>query len=269
MSNTLLLLCLLAQSNADPASKSASDSTPLELFKQEAADYAIRLDDKSGAKLVLDPKPVLHWGNPARTAEDGAVFVWLKEGRPEVIGTIFTYKLETVKRKHEFHSLSTSPLTAEFKGKVAWKPRQAGVKFQTIPDAPLPAENARLRLVQMKALSRDFSALMTSLEGEPSELRLLPQPLDRYEPKGGEVLDGALFSFAMGTDPEVLLLIEARREKDEWRWQYAFARFNYATLSASLKGSMVWKVDSDQAQTMLKIGDREHFEKVYTSFHVN
>ena len=41
------------------------------------------------------------------------------------------------------------------------------------------------------------------------ELRLLPKPLYRYEPKAGPVIDGAVFAFVMGTDPESLLLIEA------------------------------------------------------------
>ena len=121
----------------------------------------------------------------------------------------------------------------------------------------------------MKALSRDFSATIKSLEGEVSELRLLPQPLYRYEPKGGEVLDGSLFSFALGTDPEVLLLIEARRIKDAWSWQYAIARFNYAELSAKFKDEQVWHVDSDADQATLAIGDRQHYEKIYSSFHVN
>lgn len=272
MSNSLLLLmCLLAQSENSPGKKGNVEPSPLELFKQEAAAYSIQLNDRTGSKLVLDPSPLLHWDNPARTAEDGAVFVWLKDGRPEVIGSIFTYKIQTVRRKHEFHSLSTSPLTAEFKGKVAWKPRQAGVQFQQFPDAPVPADNARLRLVQMKALARDFSATIKSLEGEPSELRLLPQPLYRYEPKGGDVLDGSLFSIALGTDPEVFLLIEARREKpnDDWRWQYALVRFNYGDLTASFRGKSVWHVAADPEQTNLSIGDTKHFEKSYISFHVN
>ena len=267
MSNIALFLCLLTQSPATP--KADADPAPIEMFKQEAADYSIRLEDRSWSKLTVDPKPLLHWSNPARTAEDGAVFVWLSDGRPEVIGTMFTYKIETVRRKHEFHSLCTHPLAAEYKGKLAWKPRQAGVKFLPIPSAPAPAESSRQRQVQVKALSREFSATMKSIEGESSELRLLPQPLYRYEPKGGEVLDGSLFSFALGTDPEVLLLIEARREKDVWVWKYAFARFNYADLSASYKGEQVWHVDPDPEQAGHNIGDRTHVEKIYSSYHIN
>lgn len=266
MSNSLLLLmCLLGQAD----NKAETENAPLQLFKQEAAEYTIRLDDTASSKLTIDPKPILHWDNPARTAEDGAVFVWLKDGRPEVIGTIFTYKIETVYRKHELHSLSTSPLKAELKGKLVWKPRQAGIQFQPIPDAPVPAENSRQRLVQMKGFTRDFAANMTSLEGQLSELRLLPQPLYRYEPKREDVLDGGLFSFVLGTDPEVLLMIEARKDKSQWRWEYAFARFNYAELTASFKGKPVWNVKSDPAQATLNIGDPAHMSKVYLSFHVD
>jgi len=268
MNRLLLFLCLLGQTDAKPATP-AKAPTPLDQFKQEAADYTIHLNDAGHSKLVLDPKPVLHWTNPARTAEDGAVFVWLNRGRPEVIGSTFTYKIQDVRRKHELHSLSTSALTADFRGKLAWKPRQPGLKFAPVPGAPVPAENSRMRLVQMKALTRDFSASIKTDDGETAELRLLPQPLYRYEPSGGEVLDGALFSFASGTDPEVLLLIEARREKDAWRWQYACARFNYAKLTASFKGEVVWSVEPDPAQALHDFGDTIHVEKIYTSYHIN
>lgn len=264
MSQCLFLLaCLLGQTEEN------SESAALELFKQEATEYAIRLEDRAGTKLSLDPKPVLHWSNPARTAEDGAVFVWLKDGRPEVIGTIFTYKLQTVRRKHELHSLSESAFVAEFKGKVAWKPRRPGVEFQPIPDSPAPAENPRQRLVQMKAMTRDFSANMKSLEGDVSELRLMTQPLYRYEPKRDDVLDGAIFSYALGTDPEVLLLIEARKSSGNWRWEFSAARFNFYELTLSRNGQTMWHVDSDVAQATINMADPKHIGKVYTSFHVN
>ena len=43
-----------------------------------------------------------------------------------------------------------------------------------------------------------------------SELRLLPTPIARYGEPGTKLLDGALFAFVLGTDPEVFLFLEAR-----------------------------------------------------------
>src|SRR5262245_59686035 len=93
------------------------ESKVVEKFKAEAGEYDMRLDSRPKDKLILRKEPLLRWDNPARTGEDGALFVWTLDGRPEVIGTIFTYRYKDVlPRKHEFHSLATGPLTANFHG---------------------------------------------------------------------------------------------------------------------------------------------------------
>ena len=84
----------------------------------------------------------------------------------------------------------------------------------------------------MRELTRDFSASI-GRKVYRHELRLLTQPLYRYEHKEGQVLDGALFAFAEGTDPELLLLVEARQRKDQpAEWQYAPARMNMVGATA-------------------------------------
>ena len=39
----------------------------------------------------------------------------------------------------------------------------------------------------------------------------MPQPLLRYAAPDSGVIDGAVFAFAEATDPEALLILEARR----------------------------------------------------------
>ena len=67
---------------------------------------------------------------------------------------------------------------------------------------------------------RDLAQAYRCAHGEAGlldlkELRLLPQPLYRYEPNDGDspMVDGAVFGYVwtIGTDPEVLLVVEARR----------------------------------------------------------
>jgi hypothetical protein len=220
----------------------------------------------------LHDESLFHWGNPARNGEDGAVFVWTLDGHPEVIASVFTYRFkDTIRRKHEYHSLAAGPLTAEYQGQRVWAPTTAGVAFQPVPDAPEPATNPRLRLTQMKALARDFSARMVDAEGLKSDLRLMAQPLIRYEPKSTEVIDGALFSFSLGTDPEVLLLLEARtgqgRAAKDAVWQYAFARFHYVSLTASYKNQEVWHVEPLPDITGLEIGSPKYQDSVYATYH--
>lgn len=246
----------------------AETSKAVDAFKAEAAEYVVRLEGRSD-KLVLEKEPVLRWDNPARTGEDGALFVWTLGGRPEMIGTIFTYRLnDKINRKHEYHSLATGQLTAEFRGKEVWAPKTAGVKFELLPGAPAPAATARQRLTQMKALARQFSASMKDQNGESYQLRLLTQPLFRYESEGQQVLDGALFSFTLGTDPEAILLLEARAANEGHQWEFAFARFHYIELKAFHKDREVWRADALAGVDNLDIGSPKYRDGAYATYHV-
>ena len=266
----LLFAAGQAESTKDSAKPTTTESAKaLEDFKSDAAQYVIRLDSRPKDKLTLYEKSLLHWGNSIRTGEDGAVFVWLLDGRPEVIGSVFTYRLPTaIRRKHEFHSLAAGPLVAEYKGSRVWAPKSAGVTFKPVPGAPDPAGDARQRLSQMKVLARDFSGRMTDHHGEQTELRLISQPLLRYEPKNQPTFDGTLFSFAVGNDPEVILLLEARNEKGESAWQYGLARYHYVDLKVSFKDKEVWHVPAlPEDIALIELGDKRYQDSIYTTFH--
>jgi hypothetical protein len=267
--HSLMLCSLLVLTQAEAPQPAPASGTAIEAFKAEAAQYAVHLQSRPGEKLALVKEPVLRWSNPARTGEDGAVFVWTLGGRPEMIGTVFTYRFSgKINRKHEFHSLATEPLSAEFRGKEVWAPKKSGLTFAPIDDAPAPAANSRLRLTQMKALARDFSASLKDAEGESYQLRLLTQPLYRYEPQGRGVLDGAIFSFAVGTDPEVLLVVEARQVKDAAQWQYALARFHYVEMKAMYKDREVYRAETLPRIDGIDIGSTDYRDSVYITYHV-
>lgn len=79
----------------------------------------------------------------------------------------------------------------------------------------------------MRDLAREFSAT-TTLDGVEQELRLLTQPIHRQAKSTEEVLDGALFTFVTGTDPELMLVI------------YAAGRFTDLTLKLRHKKVELW-----------------------------
>ena len=74
------------------------------------------------------------------------------------------------------------------------------------------------------------------------ELRLLTQPLHRQEKQVGDALDGALFTFVTGTDPELMLVIEARSAENEDKpvWHYSAARFTDLSLTLRYKNVELW-----------------------------
>ena len=63
----------------------------------------------------------------------------------------------------------------------------------------------------MRDLAKEFTARQTDRKDIDRDLRLLAQPIYRYEKTEGDLIDGGLFAFVLGTDPEAFLMIEARR----------------------------------------------------------
>jgi hypothetical protein len=260
----LVMLTLIIA--VDGFAQESGPTTSLRRFSKDAQTYVITRDGKQ--ELTWSPKPILHWDNPARNGEDGAFYVWTLDGRPEVVGSVFTYRRASTGRivlKHTLHSVSEKPLSAEYEGAVVWAPKTPGVKFAPIPDADPPAETSRLRLIQARAFARDFSANFTDLKKQTTELRLLPQPLIRYEPKNSSVMDGALFAFAEGTDPQVMLLVETRGGADQRRWEYAFVRSHFVELRGFHRGQEVWHLEADPSMTKASFGFSEHSAKTYWS----
>lgn len=243
-----LLPALLAQAPKPPTvlTPRAKKEKLQELYRSDAAGYSIRRRSPAAEQVELRPVPVYLWTNVLRNGgQDGAVFVWTCQGRAEVVGTIFssppTGEKEII---HELHSLSLYPLEVERPGPEGWAPAQAGITLKPIPDAPAPATTAALRLAQMRTLTHGFSCTTEDQEGRHWELRLLPQPFYRYDSTDPEVTDGAVFSFvtSAGTDPEALLILEARRDRagDAPTWRFAITRFTDLQLLVKYRGTSVF-----------------------------
>ena len=246
----VLAACLLAQPSVDagiPAAAGAEDGAgPLEelrdAYREDAEKYSFSRD---AGQLTLVKEPIMHWANDNDWSGD--VFVWTHQGRPEVIGCILSGPTGDHRFfYHEFHLSAETPITpTKLQTRRTWKP-EAGLQMQLVPDAPKPAATASARLVQMRQMSRHFTAHMNA-DG-PWQLRLLPQPLYRYGSDDGTVLDGALFAYVWtrGTDPEVLLLLECRKTTDDWAWHYAPVRFSNRSVWLRHADSEVWRAESHQ-----------------------
>jgi hypothetical protein len=217
----------------------------LELHEKDAASYAIYRDAARKERLELRREPIYRWSNPTRVGgQEGDVFLWTDRGRPEVVASIFSHPHEKDQRCvcHELHSLSEAVLVVDRDSPNRWEPRAAGVELKPVPGAPAPAASPAQRLAQIRALAREFSGRSLSEEGQSWELRLLPRPLYRYEVEGPEVIDGALFALVStaGTDPEIILMLEARRSPEGSRWVYGAARFSDMSLWLKHKDQEVW-----------------------------
>jgi hypothetical protein len=93
-----------------------------------------------------------------------------------------------------------------------------------------------------RRLAERFSADLVDRKNVRFHLRLLTTPLHRYDTIDSLISrGGALFAFCQQTDPELLLLIEARKSGAGYRWEYAVAGFSNMDLYLRLDGSEVWR----------------------------
>jgi hypothetical protein len=246
----LLLITTAAWAEQPPGAKPSLDDNTEAARAREAAlitrkaaeSYSITIGSRVDAALVLEPKSLLQWSNPVSGSFHGSVFVWTSHGRPEVVASIYKWYSLTPHLGVELHSLASSPVQAVRDGQPEWVPNRAGVELKPIPGAPAPAGSPPQRLRQMRDLAKEFTASETDRNNVTRELRLLTQPLYRYQSTDPAVLDGSLFTFAEATDTEIIMLIEARRADGGFVWQYALARMNSVALRVLHRKGEVWSV---------------------------
>jgi hypothetical protein len=229
-------------SDPDVARRLARKAAFLERAGEAMRSYRFTDPADPQAAFRLHEGPLQTWTNPAGGDWDGAVFLWTLGGRPAVIVSVYQgYHREGQPVTHEFQSLAAGPIVATRSGQEVWRPQTGGVTMRSVPAAPDPAATPQGRLVQMRAIARRFDVVMTDRDGIRRDLRLLPQPIYRYSDDEASTADGAVFTFAHGTDPEAVLLLEARREDGGHGWHYGFGRLNSAGMTASARGDVVWR----------------------------
>lgn len=202
-----------------------------------------RVDD--GHPIDLIEKPLLAFGDSARIQHRGTLWAWGTQGRPVAFLELFQQPQQEGMWVHSV-TLSAEPtVTMETPIHVRWTPQTMAFEPSQLAGSPPPAVKKTARLRQLKEAARRFGAHEFWDPGRSRyELRLLVQPVHRYVDQESKVLDGAVFVFAHGTNPECLLLIEAIGESfAEAHWQYALIRSSDAESHVELDGDEVWRRD--------------------------
>ena len=247
-----MLACLVHSARGDEP----ADTSPLDdrqRIVRELADRFVKATrisiDKESTPLVHHG-PLLRWSNPTVGEVHGEIHLWTAEGRPVCLGSVYRWFSPQWGSTLELSSLVDQPLSGRQGESEFWKPAAAAIRWETFPAAEAPADTDGLRLIQMRRLARQFSARLedtrqgatTRPKAVERNLRLMTQPVFRYpEPsQGATYLDGGLFTFVEGTDPEALIFLEAVTQPEGPRWRYAVARMNSDAIKVSLGNSTVW-----------------------------
>ena len=249
---------VLKHSTSLVALESDRDAEFSKVARQEVESYRFSQEDGGDANYRLSSAPLLRYTNPVTRSTNGQVFAWTDAERPQVLAAIFEFPERPLST--EFHSLSLDVFSAERDDGAKWTPAAPGVKFSTVPDAALPAKTAVHRRIQMRAIMKRFAVELSDSNGEKYQLRRQDRPLLHYGKRGADTSDGAIFAFVQATNPDALVLLEARRQADGYRWEYALARMHHRTMHATLDGKTVWEV------TQLSNSQKESRSGIYTIF---
>jgi hypothetical protein len=248
-----IALLSLALGQTPPADTAAdSPDSPRRVVVAALAQRTIREQQflLGSQRTPLSPQPdaILRWSNPTVGEVYGDVFVWTDRGRPACVASIYRWFQPDWGASLEVRSLTAEPLIARTGEREFWRSTEPDFRWQSLPELPAPSASPASRLSQMKRLAAEFTATLSDArnvaEPVPRVLRLMPQPLYRYPVPGpnSDYVDGALFAFVEGTDPEVLLLVEAERNGGEPAWRYGLARMNKDELAVTRTGQTVWRV---------------------------
>lgn len=242
----VLLSCAYCQETSKEAPETNERSQPLFDRFEKTAESIDVTSAKSDDAYALIKTPLFRFSSEGNVF--GSVYLWMDAAqRLAVVGTIGSIPIRGVDVEFiELHLLSPDPIKPiDLPGTQAkrWAPNVSELPLRPVPDAPDVAKTERARLVQMRTLARQFSATM--VEGDrTNQLRLLPQPLYRYEGSTAQ-RDGGLFAFIWdkGTDPELLLRLEVSGDDNATVWSYQPVRFTWRELNLRHKMTDVYHVD--------------------------
>jgi hypothetical protein len=181
-------------------------------------------------------------GNP-----DGALWLWLDGERP--IAAIGIWNRGSLWYS-ENSSLTDEAFHVSGWPSATWRSPLLARKWIALSDPVSDSQAARQRAI--RALALKFMAREDRL-GVKSELRLLPRPLYTYDDTDQGTLDGAIFAFVYGTDPELLMQLEARRSGNGSQWQATFARLASAELTVELDRKEVWSAPAIAKENLIEL----------------
>ncbi len=239
-----LSLCLLLLGADPPINDKELVEAWLKVSLQHAQDCVIHPANSADEKFTMLPQAVFRHSQPVRGDDIGAVYLWVdRDKRPAVLGTTFAFTLQDDLRSvvHEFHSLANQPIEAQWRNRPHWQSPVPGLKWQAVPKAPPADKTAMGRQRQAREIMRRFQAESIDHKGSRWELRLLAKPIYQFDvEQPTTVIGGSLNVFCQGTDPELILAVEAQKANDEFVWHYAAANFTDYALKLRLDDKEVW-----------------------------
>lgn len=227
-----------AQDPGEGAGARNEQKKRLELMRQRV--QALKVEAAEDDVPAFVQKPVLRYNDTPRGVLDASVWVLGQTGRPRAVVVVEIYNYA----QYELTAAADPPKSVQASS-FRWTPRQDDFQWTEIPVSTPPSDTDNLRERQIKLVVEDFSASEV-WSGRTYHLRLLDSPIYTYTDEEQGVLNGVVFAWAHGTNVEILMYIEARREQEDSppRWVAGFSRLGSASLDVKYRQQDFWSAPS-------------------------
>jgi hypothetical protein len=207
-------------------------------------DVEVQVDD-GWVKAERIAKPLLLYGDPTRNHDRGSVWGWGEKGRPVALVELFQHPDDRSRWVYVLCNTSGRKIRASMDARPWWLENSSACELKDVPGSPAAAADAALRQRQLKQIASKFTGhQLWDPDNTRYELRRLERPLHTYRDESAGLLDGGLFTLANGTNPEIMVFVEARRDpKDATKavWQFTVGRLAHAELHLQYEGKEVFE----------------------------
>lgn len=218
----------------------------LQQMHSRAKDTLVRFVAGSDDPELVE-KPVFRYDDQPRLLADATLWTWTHKGRPVAFQKIEAGDIGgRAMWQYCFSSLAEDRLEAEWKDIRKFRAQEAGVVYRLAPGAPAVAPRSAERRRQIRELARAFSAriIPNPKRDEDQEMRLLTTPIFEYEDPETKLLQGAVFGYSTnGTNPDLLVVFEARPDMGKPAWHIAPARMTIGAITVSYGKQKVWECE--------------------------
>ena len=205
----------------------------------QTLDTALVIGERWQA-AALRAEPSLLYADNTRGLMDSSLWVWEHQGQAVGVTAVEWNPQDGGEGLWTFEFASLTPAALKFALPQGNWTMDSNVAIpRSIPMAPPVAASRAQRQLQMKQMAERFTAIELHRMQGRIELRRLSAPIFRQ----AEVTpgDGAIFVFANGTNPEVLLMIHTVTVKNQAAWSYTLGALAAEELVVSLDGREVWR----------------------------
>jgi hypothetical protein len=207
-------------------------------------------------QLKLADKPIFRYDDQPRRFIDATMWVWTDGGRPVAFQKIEAVEYGDTAAPNSrwqfcFASTAQDRLVVDWSEKRNFRSTEPGIAFAPLSAAPAVAEGSIQRKRQARDLARQFTGrIVTSPKTNTvQQMRLLTTPLFEYIDPTTKEFRGSVFGLSTnGTNPDVLIVLEAREEQvrggaGRLAWHFAPARMTCCEVTLAFADAKVWQVD--------------------------